>query len=213
MSALGWIWHWLTDWWPILHAYGAAGLWIAGLVAAAVLIPWLDFKVRVGLVAVAGVIVLTTISFSVGIKLEHDRCAAAQARAEQERKDQDRLQAAAAASDADRRLAEIVEAAKSTQEQFDAYKLANHRTNACRLTLADRRGMRLPGDPADPEICRATPAGSGADAAGACATYDRDAKDALADTRLALAEANMRLAASAAWYAALRKRYGAARLR
>lgn len=66
-------WHWITSWWPILLSYGAAGLWMAGLVAAAVLIPKLDFKVRLALLAVAGVLLLTTLSFTVGVRKGMDK--------------------------------------------------------------------------------------------------------------------------------------------
>lgn len=70
---LGFVWHWITSWWPIMLSYGVAGLWTAGLVAAAVLIPWMSFKVRMALIAVAGLILLTTASFTVGIKKGADR--------------------------------------------------------------------------------------------------------------------------------------------
>lgn len=73
MFALAGFWHWVTNWWPIMLSYGVVGLWIAGLVAASVLIPWLNFKVRMALVGIAGLIVLTTAAFTVGIKKGADR--------------------------------------------------------------------------------------------------------------------------------------------
>lgn len=71
--ALAGLWHWITAWWPIMLSYGVAGLWIAGLVAAAVFLPWISFKVRVAFIVVASIILLCTASFTVGIKKGADR--------------------------------------------------------------------------------------------------------------------------------------------
>lgn len=70
---LGSLWHWLTSWWDIMLSYGIAGIWVAALVAAAILIPRINFTARVVLLSVAGIIVLCTISFTVGIKKGADR--------------------------------------------------------------------------------------------------------------------------------------------
>lgn len=203
----------LRELFPIVADYGRASLAIVVCAAIVYFVPSLKVKVIAAVVALS--VILCTVSFSVGLKRGNDLCAAEQLRAERAAEARDKLQGAVAETDDDARLAEIVNNSKTNTERFNAFKaeLAKHRDNACRLNPADRLGLRLDGDPADAESCGAIAVGAKADAAGSCAALGRDAKDALADTRLALAEANARLAASAAWYEALRKRYRAAPLR
>jgi type VI protein secretion system component VasK len=81
MQLMGWfsdLGHWVANWWPIMSAYGVAGFWIAGLVAAAILIPWLSFNARLILIGIAVTIVLTTLSFTVGVKKGRDEVKAEQ---------------------------------------------------------------------------------------------------------------------------------------
>lgn len=208
------LWQYLGDLWPIIADYGRASAAIVACAAIVYFVPSLKVKVIAATVGLS--VILCTIAFSVGLKRGNDLCEAEQARAEQAAKDRDKLQGSVAADDDDSRLAEILHNSKTNMERFNAFKaeLAKHRDNACRLTPADRVGLRLDAETAaDAESCGATAAGAKADAAGSCAAIGRDAKDALADTRAALAEANARLAASAAWYEAVRRRYRAARLR
>jgi uncharacterized protein YacL len=73
MMQLADIWHWITSWWGIMLSYGIAGIWVAALIAAAILIPRINLTARIVLLSVAGIIVLCTISFTVGIKKGADR--------------------------------------------------------------------------------------------------------------------------------------------
>jgi hypothetical protein len=211
MSALM---QYLGELWPIIADYGRASAVIVAMLALVWFAP--SLKIKVAAAFVAGVIICTTIAFSVGLKRGNDLCTAEQLRAERAAQARDALQTDLAGDDDDSRLADILTTSKSNQERFDAFKaeLARGKDAACRLTADDLASLRLNGAAAaDAEVCRAVAAGAKTHAAGCGAAVGRNAKAALADYLVALDQANARLNASAAWYAALRQRYRAAPLR
>lgn len=63
---------WVTAWWSILLSYGAAGLAIAGLVAAAIFLPFVP-RFRLVCIIAAAVTLGHTVAFTVGIKQGADR--------------------------------------------------------------------------------------------------------------------------------------------